>query len=88
MHRGCLIRSALLCCSKGPVSIKEIVLCFSRVAAGLEALHAKGIVDQDLHPGNILRSLDGTSWKKADLGNSARTRVNGKLNTIAAKDCL
>ena len=64
-----------------------MVLCFADVAAGLDALHCKDVVDQDIHMGNILRSQDGSMWKKADLGNSARTKINGKLNTTAAKDC-
>ena len=69
------------------MTVKEMVLCFAHVAAGLEALHGKSIVDQDIHMGNILCSQDGTTWKKADLGYSARTKINGKLNTIAAKEC-
>lgn len=69
------------------MSIKEMVLCFADLAAGLAALHRKDIVDQDIHMGNILCSQDGTMWKKADLGNSARTKIDGKPNIIAAKDC-
>lgn len=31
----------------------------------------RGIVDHDIHLGNLLLSLDGHLWKKADLGNAA-----------------
>ena len=34
-------------------------------------MHSMGIVDYDIHLGNLLVSLDGRLWKKADLGNAA-----------------
>ena len=63
------------------------MLCFYQIASGLQAMHVKGIVDQDIHPGNLLCSQDGTTWKKADLGSSSRNRVDGKPNVVDAKDC-
>ena len=34
-------------------------------------MHYKGIVDQDIHLGNLLVSLDSKRWVKVDLGNAA-----------------
>lgn len=74
-------------CRKPALSVKELVLCFYQIAAGLGALHFNSVIDQDIHPGNILCSLDGNSWKKADLGSATRNTVNAKANTTSAKDC-
>lgn len=64
-----------------------MVLGFYQVASGLEAMHDKGIICQDIKADNILCNETDTVWKVADLGNSARNRVNGEGNKIAAKDC-
>lgn len=41
------------------------------IFAGLAHMHYKGIVDQDIHLGNLLVSLDSKRWVKVDLGNAA-----------------
>lgn len=82
-----LTRCTVPLCRKPPLSVKELVLCASQIAAGLGHLHSNAIVDQDIHPGNILCSLDGKTWKKADLGSADRNSINGKGNVLAAKKC-
>ena len=47
---------------------------FQALAAGMAAIHSKGLVDQDVHAGNVLLSSDGCTWVKADLGNAVWTR--------------
>ena len=91
---GKVFESAAICattnmpsCRKPSLSVKELVLCFYQIAAGLGALHINGIIDQDIHPGSILCSLDGKSWKKADLGSATRNNVNAKANLTSAKHC-
>lgn len=46
-------------------------------------MHSKGLVDQDLNEGNVMQSLDGTRWVKADLGNAAWVEIGGKPNKIS-----
>lgn len=68
--------------------MKEMVLGFSQAAAGFAAVHSKGIVHQDVRIDNILLNEEGTVWKIADFGSSARTTVDGQPNIIDALDCL
>ena len=50
-------------------------------------MHSKGVVDQDIHLGNMLCTADERVWKKSDLGNCARTTLNGQPNVILTQDC-
>lgn len=52
-----------------------MIVGWQGVFAGLHHMHAKGIVDQDIHLDNLLQSLDGKQWVKADLGNAAFCRI-------------
>lgn len=67
--------------------MKELVLCYAQIAAGLEAMHAKGIIHQDVRWDNMLGNESETVWKMCDLGSSARNKVHGKANVTAAEDC-
>lgn len=55
---------------------------FHGLVAGIAHMHSKGLVDQDIHSGNIMRTLDGCSWVKADLGSAAWVEVNGQPNRL------
>jgi serine/threonine protein kinase len=46
---------------KGPLGPDELVRLVSEVAAGVDALHAAGIVHRDIKPQNILFANDGTA---------------------------
>ncbi len=50
----------------GPLPPDEVVLLATRIAEGLAALHARGIVHRDVKPHNIL--LSATGPKLADFG--------------------
>ena len=69
----------LCCCSW---EVREVVVGFQGLAAGLAHIHSKGLVDQDLFPGNVLLKLDGSAWVKADLGNAASVELDGKPNLV------
>ncbi|WP_425824744.1 serine/threonine-protein kinase [Streptomyces fractus] len=63
----------------GPMSIEDAALHGARIAAGLESVHAAGVVHRDLKPSNILlspkgpRIIDfGIAWS---TGSSALTHV-------------
>ena len=55
---------------------------FQGVAAGLAHIHRGGLVDQDLFAGNVMQTLDGSAWVKADLGNAVPLEVDGQPNKI------
>ena len=44
------------------------------VASALMWIHGKGLVHQDLHPGNVLETLDGSAWRLSDFGSARRTK--------------
>lgn len=75
------------CCRQGRLTVKELFMGLSQAAAGLHAVHVKGIVHQDVRLDNILCNEDDTVWKIGDFGSSARNRVDGKPNIIAAQEC-
>ena len=45
----------------GPLAVDELVRLAADVAAGLDALHRRGIVHRDIKPANILLGADGTA---------------------------
>jgi len=45
----------------GPLAVGELVRLAADVAAGLDALHRRGIVHRDVKPANILLAGDGTA---------------------------
>lgn len=61
---------------------REVVIGFQGLAAGLSHIHSKGFVDQDLFPGNVLQTADGSACVKADFGNAAALMVNDRPNKI------
>lgn len=63
--RGETLRDALSVDGRLPVA--EALGILTGVAAGLDAIHAQGIVHRDVKPSNILLGADGTV-KVADLG--------------------
>ena len=52
------------------------------LASALAHMHSKGLVDQDLAPSNVMSSLDGSRWVKADLGNAAWSRIGGQAHRV------
>ncbi|KAL3148088.1 Serine/threonine-protein kinase stk11 [Trebouxia sp. C0009 RCD-2024] len=78
---GAYLQSMREDCSKR-FQVREVVVGFHSVAAGLAHMHSKGLVDQDLHAGNVLQTLDGSGWVKADLGNAVPLELYGQPNRI------
>ena len=65
-----------------------MVVGFYQLTSGLDHMHGRQIVDQDVHRGNVLISKADGSWKKGDLGSAARCqRDDGEWNRIHPKDC-
>jgi tetratricopeptide (TPR) repeat protein len=54
-----------------PLPWRDAAATFGEVAAGLEAIHAAGLVHRDLKPGNLL--VDGDRLRIADFGLAVRT---------------
>jgi len=80
-----LLNSDLLECR---LTVKEMVIGFYQLTSGLDHMHVRQIVDQDVHRGNVLISKGDGSWKKGDLGSAARCqRDDGEWNRIDPKDC-
>lgn len=50
------------------LSVRQTVVGFQGLAAGISYMHARGLVDQDLHTRNVLLSADGQAFVKVDLG--------------------
>ena len=51
----------------GPLALDEVVRIAADVAAGLDALHAAGIVHRDIKPSNVLLDADGAA-RLTDFG--------------------
>ncbi len=65
-----------------------MVIGFYQLTSGLDHMHLRLIVDQDVHRGNVLISQGDGSWKKGDLGSAARCQRNDEeWNRILPKDC-
>ena len=58
---------AMFCCS---LSLPEKVNMAYSLAAALQWTQHKQVVHQDVHAGNVLRTLDGKGWRLADFGNA------------------
>ena len=69
-------------CHRCRLTIRELVVGFHGVAAAVAHMHCQGIVDHDLHTGNILLNLGGTALVKADLGNAVHKEVDGRPNWL------
>jgi serine/threonine protein kinase len=72
---------------RGPLPPAEAVTVISQVGAGLDALHAAGIVHRDVTAGNVLLESDGTA-ALADFGlakgprDTVLTRAGRALGTL------
>jgi serine/threonine protein kinase len=55
-----------------------------QVAWGLHYAHEKGLVHQDVKPGNVLMMLDGTA-KVSDFGLARARQVSGELTAVAPR---
>ena len=62
--------------------VRDIVVGFQGLAAGLAHMHAKGMVDQAIHAANVLCSLDNATWVKADLGSAVWAPQDGKPSRV------
>lgn len=69
----------VLCCR---FSVREQVHILQQVSSALAKLHLSGVVHQDLHPGNVLQTLDGLHYKLSDLGSAAYHMVEDEPNML------
>ncbi|KAL3148099.1 Suppressor of Sensor Kinase (SLN1) [Trebouxia sp. C0009 RCD-2024] len=69
------------------LTTRQVVVGFQGLAAGVAYMHKKGLVDQDLHPGNILLSSDHSALVKADLGNAVPKEMEGRPNWLGRIMC-
>jgi serine/threonine protein kinase len=53
------------------LSLDEVIQLFTPVAQTLSALHARGIIHRDLHPGNLFRSWDPPGLKLWGYGEAS-----------------
>ena len=65
--------------------MREVVVGCQQVAAALSFMADKGVVHQDLHPGNILIRPGTLAWTIADFG-SAHVNGHPDIRTIDDKD--
>lgn len=79
---------SLLIQEQRPLSREQISRIMLHVAAGLGALHSRGIIHGDLKPGNILVSEDGTT-KIADFGLALQANTAHQTQSqIAGTPCF
>ncbi|KAL3140831.1 Suppressor of Sensor Kinase (SLN1) [Trebouxia sp. C0010 RCD-2024] len=69
------------------LTTRQVVVGFQGLFAGVAYMHKKGLVDQDLHPGNILLSSDQSALVKADLGSAEPKEVEGRPNWLGRIMC-
>ena len=65
-------------------ALERIVDVAIQFAWGLQYAHEKGLVHQDVKPGNVLMSPDGTA-KVSDFGLANARRFTGEKPTVAAR---
>lgn len=68
----------------GTMTERDVAEMLAQVAGGLEYLHRKGIVHQDIKPDNILIDEDG-NYQLTDFGISSKLRSTLQKSTTAAK---
>ena len=52
----------------GPLDVRDVLSIGQRIASGLAAAHAKGLIHRDIKPGNILLEEDSGDVKLTDFG--------------------
>ena len=71
---GCL--KDVSCCRLA-LTTRQVVVGFQGLSAGVAYMRRRVLVDQDLHPGNILLSSKKSTLVKADLGSAVPQEVHG-----------